>query len=171
MPIILLTSKCKRNIVYFSTLSLILALLVILVFFPQEILPAAIKGLEAWLTVVFPALFPFFVISELLMEFGAVHFLSALLEPVMRPLFRLPGSSAMVLAVGYTSGAPIGGVLAARLRKQSLLTQNEAERLVSFTNNASPLFMLSAVSVGFLGKPALGWILAASHYAANLVLG
>ena len=47
----------------------------------------------------------------------------------------------------------------------------EAERLMSFTNNSSPLFMLGAVAVGMFNNPATGVIIAGAHYLSNLVLG
>lgn len=142
-----------------------------MVIYPQEIFHAALRGLETWWKIVFPALFPFFVVSELLMGLGLVHFLGVLLEPVMRPLFNLPGSGAFVVAVGYTSGAPIGASLTTRLRRQNLCTKTEAERLIAFTNNASPLFMLGAISVGMFHNPHLGIFIAGAHYAANLCVG
>lgn len=142
-----------------------------MIIYPQTIFNAAMRGLETWWKIVFPALLPFFVVSELLMGLGLVHFLGVLLEPIMRPLFNVPGSGAFVVAVGYTSGAPIGASLTAQLRKQNLCTKTEAERLIAFTNNASPLFMFGAIAVGMFHNPALGIFIAGAHYLANLCVG
>jgi sporulation integral membrane protein YlbJ len=97
--------------------------------------------------------------------------MGVLLEPIMRPLFNVPGTGSFVLAVGYTSGYPIGAMATARLRSQRLCTRIEAERLVAFTNNSSPLFMLAAVPVGMFNNPQLGPVIAIAHYTANLTLG
>ncbi|MGI6678764.1 MAG: sporulation integral membrane protein YlbJ [Dehalobacterium sp.] len=139
--------------------------------FPKETLEAATMGLETWWTIVFPALLPFFIIAELFLGLGVVHFISILLEPIMRPIFNLPGSAAFVVALGYSSGFPIGAALTAKLRNQHLCTRIEGERLISFTNNASPLFIFVAVSVGIFNNPALGPLLAIAHYLSNLFLG
>ncbi|WXJ94510.1 Sporulation integral membrane protein YlbJ [Neomoorella carbonis] len=147
----------------------VLALAIIL--FPQPVFQAALRGLKAWWEIVVPALLPFFIISQLFMGLGIVHFLGVLLEPVMRPLFNVPGSGAFVMAMGYTSGSPISAMLTAQLRQQGLVTRVEGERLICFTNNASPLFMLGAVAVGMLDNPALGPVLAGAHYGANFCLG
>ena len=61
--------------------------------------------------------------------------------------------------------------MTAKLRKDGVLSREEAERLFSFTNNASPLFMLGAIAVGMLNSPSLGLTIAGSHYLANLLLG
>ncbi|MDK2888691.1 MAG: hypothetical protein PWP72_1569 [Thermoanaerobacter sp.] len=138
---------------------------------PQTVFEGAIFGLGTWWNIVFPSLLPFFIVSELLMNFGVVHFMGVLLEPVMRPLFNVPGTGSFVLAIGYTSGYPIGAMVTARLRAQKLCTRIEAERLMSFTNNSSPLFMLVAVAVGMFHNAALGPLIAGAHYMANLTLG
>ena len=72
--------------------------------------------------------------------------------------------------MGMASGFPAGAKLSARLRKSNLLTQIEAERLVSFTNSSNPLFIFGAVSIGF-NNPKLGIILAAAHYFSNFAVG
>ncbi|KJS48682.1 sporulation integral membrane protein YlbJ [Desulfosporosinus sp. BICA1-9] len=139
--------------------------------YPQEVLSSAGGGLTLWWRFVLPALLPFFVLSELLMASGFVHFLGVLLESFMRPIFRLPGKAAFVVAMGYTSGFPMGAVLTARLRKDGEISREEGERLLAFTNNPSPGFMFGAVASGMLGKPALGILLASSVYLANLIVG
>ncbi|WP_407307600.1 sporulation integral membrane protein YlbJ [Desulfosporosinus sp. SB140] len=139
--------------------------------FPQEVLSSASASLSLWWRFVLPALLPFFILSELLMASGFVNFLGVFLESFMRPVFRLPGQAAFVVAMGYTSGFPMGAVLTARLRKSGQITRIEGERLLAFTNNPSPGFMFGAVASGMLGKPTLGIILAGSVYLANLLVG
>lgn len=139
--------------------------------YPQEVLSSAGRGLALWWHFVLPALLPFFILSELLMAAGFVHFLGILLESFMRPVFHLPGKAAFVVAMGYTSGFPMGAVLTARLRQAGEITRIEGERLLAFTNNPSPGFMFGAVAAGMLGNPALGIVLAGSIYLANLLVG
>lgn len=116
---------------------------------PQASLQASKNGLAMWWEVVFPSLLPFFILSELLISFGIVRFVGVLLEPFMRPIFRVPGVGGFVLAMGMASGFPSGAKLTTRLRQERQLTRIEAERLVSFTNSSNPLFIFGAVAVGF----------------------
>lgn len=142
-----------------------------LISFPQESFEASIRGLNMWWKIVFPSLLPFFIVSEMLIGFGVVKFLGILLEPLMRPLFKVPGVGGFVWAMGMASGYPAGAKLTARLRQEGHLTQIEAERLVSFTNSSNPLFIFGAVSVGFFHNPQLGGIFALSHYLGNILVG
>ena len=138
---------------------------------PRETVQAASQGLVLWYSVVLPALLPFFIVAELLVKIRFVNFMGILMEPVMRPLFRLPGCSSLVLVMGFTSGFPVGAVLTRKLYDQQQLTADEAERLLVFTNNASPLFILGAVGIGMLGNPQAGYLLALAHYLSNFLLG
>lgn len=142
-----------------------------MVYRPVLVFQGATAGLKAWWEIVFPSLLPFFITSEILMRLGLVRFIGTLLEPVMRPIFNVPGTGGFVMVIGFTSGFPIGGMVTAQLRKDGLCSKIEGERLMSFTNNSSPLFMLTAVAVGMFGQPEFGVLIAGSHYLANLLLG
>lgn len=142
-----------------------------LIAFPQESVDASIRGLDMWWEIVFPSLLPFFIVSEMLIGFGVVKFIGVLLEPLMRPLFKVPGVGGFVWAMGMASGYPSGAKLTARLRQEGQLTKVEAERLVSFTNCSNPLFIFGAVSIGFFGNAKLGFLLALAHYLGNFTVG
>lgn len=150
-----------------SALFLISAMLI----WPKDTYDSARYGLDLWATVLVPSMLPFFIMSEVLLNLGIVKILGVLLEPVMRPLFNLPGPTSFALAMGFTSGFPMGAILTRRLCEEGFCTSDESERLVAFTNNSSPLFILAAVGAGMFNDPALGLLLAVSHYLSNLLLG
>lgn len=144
---------------------------IFLVLYPEQAFTSSLKGLKIWWDVVFPSLLPFFITAEMMMGFGVVHFLGILLEPLMRPVFRVPGAGAFVMAVGFISGNPMGAKLTARLREQKLITREEGERLIAFTSTASPLFIFGAIAVGFFENASLGFILAVAHYLSSILVG
>lgn len=159
--------------VYSTTLYMVMVLL--LAFFmivnPQQSVEAARSGIMLWANTVVPALLPFFIVAELLVSMRFIQLLGTWLEPLMRPLFHLPGCSALVIVMGFTSGFPVGAILTRKLYEEKMLQADEAEHLASFTNNSSPLFILGAVGIGLLANPVAGYILAISHYASNLCVG
>ncbi len=161
------TSKLKTMFIAIFISGLTIAIILN----PKESLDASIRGLTIWWEVVFPSLLPFFIVSELLIGFGVVRFIGVLLEPFMRPVFRVPGVGGFVWAMGMASGNPAGAKLTARMRQEKQLTKIQAERLVSFTSSSNPLFIFGAVAVGFFDKPSLGVLLAAAHYLGNLCVG
>lgn len=139
--------------------------------YPGPSLAAALRGLSIWWDILFPALLPFFVIAELMLGFGLVHYFGTLLDPMMRPLFRVPGIGGFVMAMGFASGYPVGAKLTAQLWEQRLVNRDEGERLVAFTTTSDPIFLIGAVSVGFFHDVGLAVILAAAHYGSGIVLG
>lgn len=140
-------------------------------YYPDSTWKSGVRGLAIWWDVLFPSLFPFFVISEVMLGFGIVHFLGTLLDPLMRPLFRIPGSGGFIVAMGFASGYPMSAKLTAKLRKDNLITRSQGERLVSFTTSSDPIFLIGAVSVGFFGNPKLALTLALAHYGSGMLLG
>ncbi|WP_028546837.1 sporulation integral membrane protein YlbJ [Paenibacillus taiwanensis] len=160
-----------RRLNLLLTAALFTLFLLFMLRFPGSVLSAAVRGLAIWWDVLFPSLLPFFIISEALLGFGIVHFIGALLDPIMRPLFRVPGVGGFVVAMGYAAGYPVGAKLTTRLRSQSMITREEGERLVAFTTTSDPIFLIGAVSVGFFGNPGLALTLAAAHYGSGLILG
>lgn len=147
------------------------SIVTLMALFPEAALRSAIRGLAIWWDVLFPSLFPFFVISEVLLGFGVVHLVGTLLDPLMKPLFRVPGSGGFVAAMGYVSGYPIGAKLTAKLWEQKMVTRDEGERLVAFTTSSDPIFLVGAVAIGFFHNPRIGFILALAHYGGGLIVG
>lgn len=149
--------------IVFLTLSLIL--------YPREGVEAAAAGLKIFGGVVLPSLLPFFVLSEILLGIGVVHFIGVLLEPLMRPLFNVPGIGAFALSMGLAAGYPMDAVITGKFRRSKMCSRIEGERLLSFTNTADPLFIFGAVAVGMFGRPDLGMVLALAHYTSSFTVG
>src|SRR5690625_4505636 len=151
--------------------SFVIFFMILLISFPDQALHGSIRGLNMWFEIVFPSLLPFFFLVDVFIVFGVVHFVGTLLEPFMRPIFNVPGAGSFALIIGMASGYPVGAKICVRLREEKELTQIEAERLVSFTNAASPLFIFGAISVGFFHNPRIGLIIAVCHYISNMIVG
>src|SRR5690625_491739 len=159
--------KWKTIGIAFFTLSMTVSLII----FPEDSFNSSLRGLHTWWEVVFPSLLPFFIMAELLIGFGVVQFIGILFQPIMRPIFNVPGVGSFAWIVGMASGYPSGAKITALLRKNNEITKTEAERLISFTNAASPLFIFGAIAVGFFYNASLGILIASCHYIGNLIVG
>src|SRR5699024_5045992 len=73
--------------------------------------------------------------------------------------------------VGMASGFPAGAKITATLRANNHITKIEGERLLAFSNAASPLFLFGVIAVGFFHDEKIGLLLALRHYISNLVVG
>lgn len=64
----------KQENKYLIAAILALSITVFIIIFSEEAFAAALEGLRVWWEIVFPSLLPFFVIAEILMGLGVVHF-------------------------------------------------------------------------------------------------
>lgn len=147
------------------------AMMLAMVLWPAEASQAAQSALSLWWRMILPSLLPFFISAELLMRLGALPSLSRLLDPLMWPLFRLPGAAALAVLLGFSSGFPGGAAITAGLWQAGHLDGRQGARLIAFTNNASPLYISVALAAGMLQQPSLGYMLMAVHYGGNILIG
>lgn len=174
VPVMLIITMRQSKVINLRSLILpatCMVFILLLIMFSDTAVKSASNGIQLWLGVVFPSLFPFFVVSEILNKTRFINALGVLLEPVMRPLFNVPGCASFALAMGITSGYPVGAKITAGMREENLLTKTESERLLSFTNNSGPLFIIGAVAVGMFKMPELGLLLLTCHILASITVG
>ena len=131
-----------------------------LMLYPQPSMEAAKSGLALCYNVIIPSLFPFFVLSSLVVELGLAGYLGRLLEGLMRPLFHVSGACASAFALGF-----IG------LYENGMCTKTEAERLLAFCNNSGPAFILGVVGAGVFASSRVGVLLYLAHAAASICIG
>lgn len=142
-----------------------------LVLWPEQAMEAMRDGLKLCGNVILPSLFPFFVLSSLVIELGMSRYLGKLLEPVMAPLFRVNGTCATALALGFVGGYPVGARTAIQIYENGQCSRTEAERMLAFCNNSGPAFILGVVGAGVFGSGAAGLFLYLAHLLASLSVG
>ena len=142
-----------------------------LMLFPRECVAAAKTGLALCGNVIIPSLFPFFVLASLVVDLGLAGYLGRVLEPVMRPLFRVNGSCATALALSFIGGYPVGARTAITLYQQGQCSRAEAQRLLAFCNNSGPAFILGVVGAGVFQSGKIGVLLYLTHMLASCLVG
>ncbi len=157
----------KKTLLYI----LLVAITLLILFNPQLTIDNAKASLKLCYEVIIPSLFPFFVCSGLLIYSGFLNSLSGVFKPLMKPLFNVSGSGAIVFILGIISGYPLGALTVCQLYEGGYITKEEAERLLSFSNNSGPLFILGSVGVSLYHSLHLGIILYVSHLLSALTVG
>lgn len=142
-----------------------------LMLYPQDSMSAAREGLMLCYNVIIPSLFPFFVLSALVVDLGLAGYIGRALEGFMRPLFNVPGACASAFVLGFVGGYPVGARTALSLYQKGMCTKTEAERLLSFCNNSGPAFILGVVGAGVFTSSRVGVLLYLAHAAASICVG
>ncbi|MGN1206258.1 MAG: hypothetical protein ACI4SQ_04635 [Eubacterium sp.] len=108
-------------------------ILAFLLLFPDTVCSGAKDGLFLWATVVLPSLFPFCLCTALIRCYTSSSF-----------------SKYFLLFAGILSGYPIGAKLSGELYQKGVLSYYDAIFFSSFTNNASPMFVIFFVGSSLL---------------------
>ena len=159
--------KVKRNFLALIFLAFTASLLI----FSGSNLPAIKSGLHLWATSVVPSLFPFFVATELLMHTNVINIFGRVLNGYMKPLFNISGEGAFAFIMGIISGYPVGAKIASKFRENNICTKAECERLLSFTNNSGPLFIIGTVGILMYQNTGIGILLFITHLLGCLSVG
>lgn len=153
------------------TLSILVYIILNMVIMPEVSISSAQKAIRLCLNVVIPSLFPFFVASSLFISLGYASYFSRFFSGIMKPIFNVSGCGALPLILGIISGYPIGASTSVKLYKDGYISKTEAERLLAFTNNSGPLFVLGAIGCGMLSSNSYGLIIYTSHIISALIVG
>lgn len=142
-----------------------------LIIFSSTNLSSAKNGLILWANSIVPSLFPFFVATELLTHTNLIYNMGKLLNKFMKPFFNIRGEGSFALIMGIISGYPMGAKISANFRKNNICSKEECERLLSFTNNSGPLFIIGTVGITMFGNSTIGFLLLLTHLLASLTVG
>ena len=129
------------------------------------------RGLTLCARTVIPSLFPFMVISELLVSSGAGEAFGRLFSRLMRWLFGLSGAGASAVFLGSMCGFPVGAKTAVALFDRNVISRSECEHLLTFTSNPSSAFLITAVGVSLYGNRRLGVVLYGTVLGCGFLVG
>ena len=150
---------------------ILITFIICLILFSNSNLSSAKNGLVLWVNSIVPVLFPFFVATELLSHTNFTYYLGKILNRFMKPLFNVRGEGSFAFIMGIISGYPIGAKIAANFRENNICSKEECERLLSFTNNSGPLFIIGTVGITMFGNSTIGFLLLITHLLASLTVG
>ena len=126
---------------------------------------------DIWKNNIIPALFPVFIISDLLINYGFVELISEVFKPLMYFLFRSSKSSSFVFIMSIISGIPSNAKYILDLYNKGLIDSYEGSKILMFTHFSNPLFILGTLSISFLNNKDVGFLILYVHYITNIIIG
>ena len=121
------------------------ALFAAMLIFPQAVFSGAEEGLLLWFQIIFPTLFPFLVVTSLLLSSGGLNLITRLFGGLFRRIFRVTQNGAFAVLAGFLCGYPMGAKVTADLLRAEKISDREARYLISFCNNTSPVFIVNFI--------------------------
>lgn len=129
------------------------------------------QGLRLCAHAILPSLFPFMVISELLVATGAGEWILAPLACPLGRILDLSKTSASAVILGLLCGFPIGARCAILSYKNGKADKNECERAVACSSIPSAAFLISTVGATLWGDTKFGVLLYISAILSALLSG
>lgn len=105
----------------------------------------ALTGLQLWFDKMIPALFPFMILSGIMVRMHLTEGFSTVLYPVIRPVYHVRKNVCYTMIMGFLCGFPMGARVVADLLSRNMISRREAEFLLAFCNNIGPVYFCSFV--------------------------
>lgn len=157
----------KKRLSIFIIMLFILFILI----YPADCVKAAANGLILWYENILPALLPFTIFSNILIQSGYLDDMIRAAGPVLNRLFFQHPQAAYPIVSGFLFGFPIGSKTTADLLRKGKLTVHEANILCAMCNNISPVFISSYLLIASLGLYDKTWMTYAILYLPPLLSG
>lgn len=87
------------------------------------------------------------VLSNFMIKQNVTGAVSRVAYPVFARVFGLSKAGCYPAVIGLLSGYPVGAKTTAQLYREKMLSKSEAQYLLTFCNNASPMFLLEYIGV------------------------
>ena len=129
------------------------------------------NGISLCIGTVIPSVFPFMVISSLIIAAGAGRDLGALFSLPLRLVFGISRSAACPVFLGLVCGYPTGAFTAAAMYDKGEISKKELERLLTFINVPGAAFVIGAVGKGMLSSTEIGTAIYVSVILASVTVG
>ena len=160
----------KKNLYNFIIIISLICFFILILTYSSAVISAVIIAIDIWKKNIFTTLFPFFVITDLLINYGLVDILGKLTKKITKKLFHLPGDASFVIIGSMFSGFPSSSKLIKELLNKKKITISEAEYLLSFTHFSNPLFIMGVVGGIVLKSKALALVILISHIIGNFII-
>jgi len=128
-------------------------------------------GLNIWVNNLIPTLFPFFIISDILINYNFTDYIPTFFKKMCKYLFNITDNMITILLLSVISGFPSNARNTRTLYDNGDITLDEANHILIFSHFSNPLFILTTVAIFFFNNKDVGIILLISHYLSNFILG
>ncbi len=157
----------------FNTIIIIISLFVLIELLIKKniIYSAIMEALNMWVNNLIPALFPFFIISDILINYNIINYIPKIIKNMCKKLFNISDNMLTILILSMISGFPSNARNTRNLYDNGLITLEEANHILIFSHFSNPVFILTTVAVFFFHNKKIGITLLVIHYLSNFILG
>lgn len=160
----------KQKTISLLIITILITTTILFLVYSKEVMETVTFSISIWKDNLLPSLFPFFIVSELLINYGLVELLSEALKNFMNKVFHLPGEAAFVIIGSLISGFPSSSKYINELLDQEKISVKNAEYLLKFNHFSNPLFVMGTVGTLLLNNKKLGLLILLVHIISNFLI-
>lgn len=154
------------------TISLITIFFLINFLFNSEILiDTFFYTTKLWFYNLFPTIFTFFIITDILNNYNFPYFMSLIFGKIMHKCFKLPKESAYIIVMSFVSGFPGNSKLIKEQLDKEIINCYDATKILTMNHFSNPLFVIYTVGINFLHDKKIGLIILFIHFITNFMIG
>lgn len=135
---------------------------------PESCMHATSKGLKVWCISVVPALFPFFILTRIIITLNQTSI--SVLDKFTTKCFHAPNAG-LVYFLSIISGYPVGAKLISGYYESGAIDKLTATKMFSFCSTSGPMFIVGTIGIGVFHDAKIGYILLAGHIIGSLLNG
>lgn len=138
---------------------------------PMVCIKGCISGASLFFYKVFPSIFPFLIICNIILYCNGVYIYSKAFGKLLCYPLGLPLNCSFALVVSILCGYPLGAKYSCDLYEKGAIDYKTCERLLNIASNPSPLFIIGSVGTSMLGNTKIGYILLLGSYISCIIMG
>lgn len=166
-------TKSQRTIMlyYIPVLFILFFTGFMLLRFPETASQGISDGVDLSLGTLIPSLYPFMVLSTLVIELGIFDKIPGFFSRISKAIFSLSSKSLGVIILSHIGGLPLGCKMTSELFERGEISLSDGRKMLMFCYCTGPAFTISSVGLYMLGSKYAGLIIYISLVLSSLTVG
>ena len=161
----------SKRIIDFCLNSLLIIIFIYIFLYSNTVKITIIYGINIWINNLIPTLFPFLLISKLLIYYNIIEHLNKIFGYFIEKIYKVSKNSSFIVIISMFTGFPTGSIYIKEMLENNYITIEEANKLITFTSFANPLFVISVIGETLLNNKEIGIFIFIIHLITGLSVG
>ena len=144
-----------NKIINYLINTLLIIIFVFIFIYSKIVKQTIIYGINIWVKTLFPSIFPFLLVTKLLIYKN----------------FHNKLNKKIVIVLSLLTGFPTGAIYVKELLERNSISLEEANKLIMYTSFSNPIFVISVIGETLLNNKKLGIFIYLVHVLSGLLIG
>ena len=157
-----------KKLINYLLYSLLIIIYIYIFIYSKEVKETVIYGINIWIYNLFPSIFPFLLMTKLIAYHNLFDYVNNLFGNIISNIFKVSKASTYIIILSLFCGFPTSAIYIKDLLISNKINVNEANRLLTFTSFANPIFIISFIGENLLNSKTIGIFIYIIHIITGL---